>query len=106
VPLGLTLDDARLDTCTASARTRSTEGPLHCAARRGDGQVAGKGFNKYAVGQAMIQTEAPRGSRQSWGPASGDEANVIALMTFVSLSFSRSSLVQGFNFLIPGHRTC
>jgi hypothetical protein len=54
----------------------------------------------------MIQTEAPRGSRQSWGPASGDEANVIALMTFVSLSFSRSSLVQGFNFLIPGHRTC
>ena len=54
----------------------------------------------------MIQTEGPRGSRQGGGPASGDEANVIALMTFVSLSFGRGSLVQGFNFLIPGQRTC
>jgi len=49
----------------------------------------------------MIQTDAPTALGSSSGPASGDEANVIGLMTFVSLSSGSGRLVQGFNFLIP-----
>jgi hypothetical protein len=37
-------------------------------------QVADEGFNKDAIRQAMIQTDAP-----PRGPDSGDDANVIAL---------------------------
>ena len=59
------------------------------------------GFNKDAIGQDMIQTDAPAAHGSSGSPAIGDDANVIGIMTFVSLSSGGGSLVQGFNFLIP-----
>jgi len=59
------------------------------------------GFNKDAIGQDVIQTDAPAAHGSSGSPAIGDDANVIGIMTFVSLSSGGGSLVQGFNFLIP-----
>ena len=53
----------------------------------------------------MIQTDAPAALGSSGGP-SGDDANVLGLMTFVALSSGSRSLVQRFKFLMPGQRTC
>src|SRR5262249_15181959 len=62
---------------------------------RGRGARRGGGIQQGRNWAGHNPDRAPRG-----GPASGDDANVIALMTFVSLSFGRSSLVQDFTFLI------
>ncbi len=59
------------------------------------------GFNHDAIGQDVIQTDAPAGHGSSGGPAIGDTASVVGVMTFLSGSRAEGAIVQGFNFLIP-----
>jgi len=59
------------------------------------------GFKQDAIGQDVIQTDAPASHGNSGGPAIGDDAALVGVMTFVSLSPAGGSIVQGFNFLIP-----
>ncbi len=61
------------------------------------GQVSG--FNTDAIGQGVIQTDASAVHGNSGGPAVGDSASVVGVMTFISLR--GNTAVQGFNFLIP-----
>ena len=58
------------------------------------------GFQMDAIGQDMIQTDAAAGHGNSGGPAVGDDARVVGVLTFISLS-QGGAQVQGFNFLIP-----
>jgi rhodanese-related sulfurtransferase len=58
------------------------------------------GFQVDAIGQDMIQTDAPAAHGNSGGPAIGDDARLPGVLTFISLS-EGGSIVQGFNFLIP-----
>jgi S1-C subfamily serine protease/rhodanese-related sulfurtransferase len=58
------------------------------------------GFKEDAIGQAMVQTDAAAAHGNSGGPAILDDATVVGVLTFTSLS-SGGSIVQGFNFLIP-----
>src|SRR5439155_17288301 len=51
-------------------------------------------------GQSVIQSDAPAAHGNSGGPAVTDDATLVGVMTFISLSSSGSE-VQGFNFLIP-----
>src|SRR5262249_57780278 len=59
------------------------------------------GFKQDAIGQDVLQTDAPAAHGNSGGPAIRDDAELVGVMTFVSLSPSGGSIVQGFNFLIP-----
>jgi S1-C subfamily serine protease/rhodanese-related sulfurtransferase len=59
------------------------------------------GFKEDAIGQDVIQTDAPASHGNSGGPAITDDASVLGVMTFVSLSPAGGTIVQGFNFLIP-----
>jgi S1-C subfamily serine protease/rhodanese-related sulfurtransferase len=59
------------------------------------------GFKQDAIAQDVIQTDAPAAHGNSGGPAITDDATVVGVMTFVSLSPSGGAIVQGFNFLIP-----
>jgi S1-C subfamily serine protease/rhodanese-related sulfurtransferase len=59
------------------------------------------GFKQDAIGQDVIQTDAPAAHGNSGGPAITNASVVVGVMTFVSLSPSGGAIVQGFNFLIP-----
>jgi rhodanese-related sulfurtransferase len=59
------------------------------------------GFKQDAIGQDVVQTDAPATHGNSGGPAINDDASVVGVMTFVSLSPAGGAIVQGFNFLIP-----
>jgi len=48
------------------------------------------GFQRVVIGQDVIQTDASAAHGSSGGPAIGDEASVVGVMMFVSIS-------QGFN---------
>jgi rhodanese-related sulfurtransferase len=65
-----------------------------------NGAVSGLEF-KDPIGQSFIQTDAPASHGNSGGPAIGDDASVVGVITAVSLSPGGGSIVQGFNFLIP-----
>jgi S1-C subfamily serine protease/rhodanese-related sulfurtransferase len=58
------------------------------------------GFQQDAIGQDVIQTDASASHGNSGGPAINNDAEVVGVLTFVSLS-STGGVVQGFNFLIP-----
>jgi S1-C subfamily serine protease/rhodanese-related sulfurtransferase len=58
------------------------------------------GFNQDLIGQDMIQTDAPATHGNSGGPAIGDDAKLVGVMTATTMSRSGGD-VQGFNFLIP-----
>jgi rhodanese-related sulfurtransferase len=58
------------------------------------------GFQVDAIGQDMIQTDAPAAHGNSGGPAVGGDARVLGVLAAVSLS-QGGAIVQGFNFLIP-----
>jgi rhodanese-related sulfurtransferase len=58
------------------------------------------GFKQDQIGQDIIQTDAAAAHGNSGGPAVGDDARLIGVMTFTTLS-GAGAVVQGFNFLIP-----
>ena len=58
------------------------------------------GVKQDAIGQDLVQTDAPAAHGNSGGPAITDDASLVGVMTFVSLSAS-GAIVQGYNFLIP-----
>jgi rhodanese-related sulfurtransferase len=58
------------------------------------------GYNVDAIGQDLIQTDAPAAHGNSGGPAITDDASLLGVMMAVSISES-GGVVQGFNFLIP-----
>lgn len=58
------------------------------------------GIKQDAIGQALVQTDAPAAHGNSGGPAITNDATLVGVMTFVSLS-STGAIVQGYNFLIP-----
>src|SRR2546426_12649874 len=59
------------------------------------------GFKQAAIGQDIIQPDAAAAHGNSGGPAVGDDATLLGVMTFTTLSPSGGAIVQGFNFLIP-----
>ena len=59
------------------------------------------GFKQDAIGQDIIQTDAAAAHGNSGGPAVGDDAALLGVMTFTTLSPAGGAIVQGFNFLIP-----
>lgn len=58
------------------------------------------GFQEDQKGQKLVQTDAPAAHGNSGGPAITDDASLVGVMTFTTLSPS-GAIVQGYNFLIP-----
>lgn len=59
------------------------------------------GIKQDVTGQDVVQTDAPAAHGNSGGPAIDDAADVLGVLTFVSLAPTGGAIVQGFNFLIP-----
>jgi rhodanese-related sulfurtransferase len=59
------------------------------------------GVRPDVIGQDLVQTDAAASHGTSGGPAITDEATVLGVLTFVSISPQGGSIVQGYNFLIP-----
>jgi rhodanese-related sulfurtransferase len=59
------------------------------------------GFKQDAIGQDLIQTDAPAAHGNSGGPAVGADGSLVGVMLAVTLSPEGGAIVQGFNFLIP-----
>jgi rhodanese-related sulfurtransferase len=58
------------------------------------------GYKQDAIGQDLIQTDAPAAHGNSGGPTIGIDGQVVGVIQAVSVS-ARGDVVQGFNFLIP-----
>jgi rhodanese-related sulfurtransferase len=58
------------------------------------------GLKQDAIGQDVIQTDAPAAHGYSGGPAVGDDGSVLGVVMAVTLS-QGGAIVQGFTFLIP-----
>jgi S1-C subfamily serine protease/rhodanese-related sulfurtransferase len=58
------------------------------------------GFPLDVIGQDTIQTDAAAAHGNSGGPAVGDNARLIGVLTFISLG-QGGAVLQGYNFLIP-----
>ena len=58
------------------------------------------GFKVDAIGQDLVQTDAPATHGNSGGPAVGDDSLVLGVLTFISLS-DAGIQTQGYNFMIP-----
>jgi len=59
------------------------------------------GFKQDAILQDFIQTDAAAAHGNSGGPAVGDDARLVGVLTATTLSGSTGAIVQGFNFVIP-----
>ena len=60
------------------------------------------GFKQDKANHPVIQTDAPAAWGNSGGPAVNSKAELIGVLTFVSLTPGpEGSIVQGFNFIIP-----
>jgi S1-C subfamily serine protease/rhodanese-related sulfurtransferase len=74
------------------------------ANRRDPSATTGRisGFKKGASGQSLIETDAAASYGSSGGPAVNEDAAVVGVMMFISLTRTgRVDQVPGFNFLIP-----
>ena len=58
------------------------------------------GYKQDSIGQDFIQTDAPAAHGNSGGPTINGDAQVVGVITAISLS-ARGDVVQGFNFFIP-----
>ena len=60
------------------------------------------GFKQDKANNPVIQTDAPAAWGNSGGPAVNSKAELVGVLTFVSLAPGpEGSIVQGFNFIIP-----
>jgi len=77
---------------------------MNCSTSRSEASVTNgaiSGFKQDAIGQDIIQTDAAAAHGNSGGPAVGDDAALLGVMTFTTLSPAGGAIVQGFNFLTP-----
>jgi len=103
--LGLSLRDAQIGDpvhilgfpgVVLSHELLNSSATLEASATNG----AVSGFKVDAIGQDLVQTDAPAAHGNSGGPAVGDDSLVLGVLTFISLS-DTGIQTQGYNFMIP-----